>query len=104
MKATGEVMAIERTFEAALMKAIRSLEQKVPALDATRVDDRLLTQPNDQRLFALLGALRERLGEDDDNLADVVDQLHALTSIDEWFLRRLARIVAIERHLKGGLE
>ena len=38
MKATGEVMAIERTFEAALMKAMRSLEQKAPALDGAPVD------------------------------------------------------------------
>jgi carbamoyl-phosphate synthase large subunit len=104
MKATGEVMAIERTFEAALMKAIRSLEQKVPSLDATPVDDRLLTEPNDQRLFALLAALRQRLGDDPAADESVIDQLHALTSIDEWFLRRMARLVGIERRLRSDLE
>ncbi len=112
MKATGEVMAIERTFEAALMKAIRSLEQKPPALDASPVDEALLSGPNDQRLFALLAALRQRLpqhdGPDPAAAADpdqpVIKTLHALTSIDPWFLRRLARLVHIERQLAAGLE
>jgi len=112
MKATGEVMAIERTFEAALMKAIRSLEQKPPALDASPVDEALLSGPNDQRLFALLAALRQRLpqpdGRDPAAAADadqpVIKTLHAMTAIDPWFLRRLARVVHIERQLAGGLE
>ena len=106
MKATGEVMAIERTFEAALMKAIRSLEQKPPALDGAPVDETLLSQPNDQRIYALLAALRQRLGGDGDEKADagVIDHLHALTGIDRWFLRRMAHIVEIERRLAAGLE
>jgi carbamoyl-phosphate synthase large subunit len=114
MKATGEVMAIERTFEAALMKAIRSLEQKPPAVDAAPVDESLLSEPNDQRLFALLAALRQRLprheGFDpaaagtDDADEPIIESLNALTSIDPWFLRRLARLVHIERRLADGLE
>jgi carbamoyl-phosphate synthase large subunit len=104
MKATGEVMAIERTFEAAMMKAIRSLEQKVPELDSEPVDDRLLTEPNDQRLFALMAALRQRLGDDAGGDDAVISELHAMTSIDSWFLRRLARLVEIERGLQAGLE
>ncbi|MFY9615963.1 MAG: carbamoyl-phosphate synthase large subunit, partial [Candidatus Dormiibacterota bacterium] len=92
MKATGEVMAIERTFEGALMKALRSMEQKVPALDAAPVSEELLRLPNDRRLYALLATLRQRLAPADDADADaVVADLHRLTSIDPWFLRRLAR-------------
>src|SRR5438270_5444257 len=57
MASTGEVMAIERTFEAAVMKALRSLEQKPPAADELRGRD-LVDRPNDRRLFAMLAALR----------------------------------------------
>src|SRR5438874_10769320 len=52
MASTGEVMAIERTFEAAVVKALRSLEQKPPAADDLRRRD-LIDQPNDRRLYAL---------------------------------------------------
>jgi carbamoyl-phosphate synthase large subunit len=114
MKATGEVMAIERTFESSLMKAIRSLEQKPPALDASPVDESLLSAPNDQRLFALLAALRQSLPRDggfdpaaagtEDADQPIIESLNALTSIDPWFLRRLARLVHIERRLAAGLE
>src|SRR5437588_330351 len=57
MASTGEVMVIERTFEAAIVKAMRSLEQKPPTGDDLRRRD-LIDQPNDRRLFALLAALR----------------------------------------------
>src|SRR5436190_1238121 len=56
MASTGEVMAIERTFEAALTKAMRSLEQK-PPLELDLGPDSI-EQPNDRRLFALCHALR----------------------------------------------
>jgi carbamoyl-phosphate synthase large subunit len=56
MASTGEVMAIERTFEAALVKAMRSLEQKPPA--TWELGSETIDQPNDRRLFALLHALR----------------------------------------------
>ena len=85
MASTGEVMAIERTFEAALMKAIRSLEQKPPAtweLGAETID-----QPNDRRLFALLNALRN--GAEPASLAE-------RSRIDRWFIDRLATIARLE--------
>ncbi len=68
MKATGEVMAIDRTFEGALMKAMRSLElQNVgllyPGLNS--MDDRQLLDklavPTDERLFLVAEAFRRRL-------------------------------------------
>jgi carbamoyl-phosphate synthase large subunit len=87
MASTGEVMAIERTFEAALMKAIRSLEQKSPPA-AELVKDEMIDQPNDRRLFALLSALRG--GADPSALA-------TRSGIDRWFIDRLATIARLER-------
>ena len=87
MASTGEVMAIERTFEAALMKALRSLEQRQPA--AAELDDpALIDKPNDRRLFALLHALRG--GARPEELAE-------RSGWDPWFLERLLRIVELER-------
>jgi carbamoyl-phosphate synthase large subunit len=86
MASTGEVMAVERTFEAALMKAIRSLEQKQPA--ASELGPDAIDQPNDRRLFALLHALRE--GADPQSLAD-------RSGVDRWFIDRLSTITRLER-------
>ena len=85
MASTGEVMAIERTFEAALTKAMRSLEQRPPA--AWEVGPESIDQPNDRRLFALLDALRN--GGEPDALA-------SRSGIDRWFIDRLAHIVGLE--------
>ena len=105
MKATGEVMAIDRSFEAAFQKAVRSLELGRRSLlwesrdwftgsdgEAKLTDEawRLIDTPNDQRLWALFAALRRGV---------TVEELHQRTGIDSWFLRRFARIVAMERRL-----
>ena len=88
MASTGEVMAIERTFEAAITKAMRSLEQKPPS--ASELDrEELIEQPNDRRLFALMHALR---GGADPAL------LSKRSGIDPWFLDRLATIARLEKH------
>ncbi len=87
MASTGEVMAIERTFEGALVKAMRSLEQKPPS--ATELErSELIDQPNDRRLFALLHALR--------NGAQPAD-LAARSGIDRWFIDRLDTITRLEK-------
>ena len=86
MASTGEVMAIERTFEAAIVKAMRSLEQKPPTGDDLRRRD-LIDQPNDRRLFALLAALRG--GARPEALAE-------RSGIDRWFIDRLANLVRLE--------
>jgi carbamoyl-phosphate synthase large subunit len=85
MASTGEVMAIERTFEAALMKAMRSLEQNPPATWELGSDT--IDQPNDRRLFALLNALRN--GADPASLAQ-------RSGIDRWFIDRLSTITRLE--------
>jgi carbamoyl-phosphate synthase large subunit len=105
MKATGEVMAIDRSFEAALQKALRSLEVKgqgllweAPAwVDVTEpdrfVDEFLSGQPTDDRLWRLFAALRR---------GAPIDLIHERTRIDRWFLRKIARIVRFaEDDLQG---
>ncbi|HXM73452.1 MAG TPA: carbamoyl-phosphate synthase large subunit [Candidatus Dormibacteraeota bacterium] len=85
MASTGEVMAIERTFEAALVKAMRSLEQKPPA--TWELGSETIDQPNDRRLFALFNALRN--GADPKSLAE-------RSGIDRWFIDRIASITRLE--------
>ncbi len=94
MKATGEVMAIDRTFEGALNKAVRSLEfgrrtllwEDAAWRDAKAID---LTA-TDTRLWALMAVLRRDVP---------VDEIATDTGVDPWFLERLQRIVSVERRL-----
>ncbi len=99
MKATGEVMAIDRCFEAALQKAVRSLEVggRNLAWESPSwlgpLNDQLwdhVERPNDLRIWALMAALRRD--------ADP-EEIHRRSGIDPWFLRRLRRLVSMERRL-----
>ncbi len=97
MKATGEVMAIDRSFEAALQKAVRSLETDQRDLlwedPLWRDPERLLDsvrRPNDLRLWALAAALRRGY---------TPEELSELSGIDPWFTRKLRRIVCLERRI-----
>ena len=106
MKATGEVMAIDRGFEAALQKALRSLEVKgqgllweapawVDVADPEVFVARFLSgEPTDDRLWRLFAALRRGAS---------IDAVHAATYIDRWFLRRMQKIVRFaEEELQGA--
>ena len=99
MKATGEVMVIDRSFEAAMQKGARSLELGGRTLlwedSAWRADDEfsldsLPLDPNDMRLWAIMAALRRKAG---------VDELVERTYFDPWFLEAFERIVKMERRL-----
>nr|WP_077702979.1 carbamoyl-phosphate synthase (glutamine-hydrolyzing) large subunit [Virgibacillus dokdonensis] len=97
MKATGEVMAIDRTFEGALNKAVRSLEMGIYSLFlpklihvADEVLHQQITEANDLRLFAIAEAIHRNWP---------IDDLHELTQIDLWFLNKIKRIVALEKEL-----
>ncbi len=99
MKSVGEVMAIGRTFEEALGKAMRSLENGRAGLGADGKDvfeehkfDEFLAVPNEKRLYYVTEALRRGRS---------VEELNAITHIDPWFLRRIADIVAAERVIAG---
>ena len=98
MKATGEVMAIDRSFESALMKAIRSLEVGIYALSnktAHQLSDIQLEEairvPNDERLWAITEGFRRGM---------MVEEIEALSNIDPWFLRKLQGLVGLETRLK----
>jgi len=97
MKATGEVMAIDRSFAAALQKAVRSLETDAPDLlwenPAWSDPQRLALDvrvASDERLWALATSLRR--GGDE---ADISRE----SGVDRWFIRELEGIVAMERRL-----
>ena len=97
MKATGEVMAIDRSFEAALQKAIRSLEFSKRSLlwedpkweRGTDINYYPL-EPNDLRLWAIMAALRRGIS---------AEKLSEHTRIDLWFINKLQNIVAMEKEL-----
>jgi carbamoyl-phosphate synthase large subunit len=95
MKATGEVMAIDRTFEAALQKAMRALEVRSDTLNTapSEYDDLGEFPPNDVRLWRLLDSLRV------DTADGAIETLHARTGIDVWFLAKLRRIIKMEQRL-----
>lgn len=98
MKATGEAMAIDRTFEGALNKGIRSLELGLsglfyPALAEKQPDVLvpLLTEATDIRLFAVAEAMRKGMALDD---------IEKYTEIDRWFLEKIKNIVDMEETCK----
>ncbi|MCZ6707746.1 MAG: carbamoyl-phosphate synthase large subunit [Chloroflexi bacterium] len=94
MKATGEVMAIDRTFEASLQKAVRSLEVGGRSLmwEDSEVEDAFsaCAVASDNRIWHLMTALRR----DPD-----VMRLARSTKIDPWFLDRLLSLVRMEQRL-----
>ena len=97
MKATGEVMAIERTFEAALLKGIRSLEIGAYGLRSRTVSqwsemqiEECLRHATDERLFAVAEAFRRGL---------MVEEVHDLSRIDPWFLQKIKNIVDLEKEI-----
>ncbi|MCE9557671.1 MAG: carbamoyl-phosphate synthase large subunit [Armatimonadetes bacterium] len=100
MKATGEVMAIDRTFEAALMKAIRGLEVKQKDLRHAKfqaqADEELgesIRIPTDERMWAIAEGLRRGW---------TVDAVRKLCRVDRWFLVKMQNILAIEKQLQSG--
>jgi carbamoyl-phosphate synthase large subunit len=97
MKATGEVMAIDRCFEAALQKAVRCLEFGKKSLlweDRSWSNnvglDSYPLHPNDLRLWAVIAALRRGAN---------CEQLAQRTGIDPWFIYKLLNIVQMEKRL-----
>ena len=98
MKATGEVMAIDRAFEPALMKAVRSLEIKAYGLSAKGINalsdvqiEEKISVPNDERLFVIAEAFRRGM---------MVEEVAALSKVDKWFLHKLQGLVEMETRLK----
>ncbi|MGJ7919572.1 carbamoyl phosphate synthase large subunit [Neobacillus sp. LXY-4] len=97
MKATGEVMGIDRDFERSLFKAIHSLEidnedLKLPSLAEKSVDElkQMMNGQTDERLFVIFELLRR--GVD-------INELHADTKIDLFYLIRFKKLVELEKKI-----
>jgi carbamoyl-phosphate synthase large subunit len=100
MKATGEVMALDRSFESALMKAVRSLEIGALSLRYKGANlwtdmqvETLLTTPTDERLFAIAEAFRRGL---------MIEEVAQLTNFDTWFLVKIRTLVLMEARLRDS--
>ena len=98
MKATGEVMSICTSFEGALMKAIRSLEQNMFSMilkglesDTTEEIREKLHRIDDRRLFVIAEAIRRGIS---------YEEIHDITKIDIWFLDKIAVLTSMEARLK----
>ncbi len=101
MKATGEVMSIDRTFESALLKALTSIEIKCDGLHipfVTGLDDERLVEKlkacDDERIFCIAEVMRRKLMD--------VEDLYSLTKIDRWFLNKIKGIIDLEERLQEG--
>ncbi|HEX7733202.1 MAG TPA: carbamoyl-phosphate synthase (glutamine-hydrolyzing) large subunit [Ktedonobacteraceae bacterium] len=102
MKSVGEVMGIGRTFEEAYQKAIRMLDLGLEGITALNVFERhaseaeiiekYLYRPTPKRMFALPVAMRNGI---------TVEQIHAITGIDPWFLMRIEHIQVRELALQA---
>ena len=99
MKATGEVMAIGRCFEAALMKAVRGAEigldsLNAPPLCASSLRERLSAR-DDRRIFTVFEALKAGMA---------VEEIHRITGIDPFFLHKLRGMADMENRIaQSGL-
>ena len=87
MKATGEVMAIGRTYEEAIQKSIRSLDIGLHGFEYVEYDEHALANPTDERLFQLYSALKDGME---------VPHLAELTKMDEFFIYKIKNIVDFE--------
>ena len=103
MKSVGEVMAIGRTFQESLQKALRGLETGKDGLNPVKLDfssaddiavlKRELREPRPDRVFYVADGFRAGLS---------LEEIYALTRIDRWFLDQIAELIEIEGAVKSG--
>ncbi len=96
MKSVGEVMAIGRTFQESMQKALRGLETGADGFDEKTTDvdviENELGDPGPERIWYVADAFRCGMS---------IDEVHALSHIDPWFLAQIEDIVRRERELAG---
>ena len=94
MKSVGEVMAIGRTFEEALQKAIRMLQVGMYGVVCNDISfddlERELKSPTDRRVFAIAEAVNRY----------TIDEIHGLTNINRWFLHKIKNIVDLTGEMR----
>ncbi len=100
MKATGEVMAINRTFEGALLKAVRSLEIGLDCLALPGAEklsreelETRIKKADDERLFLVAEGLRRGM---------TVERLYEITRIDRFFLDKIQGILQLEEQIRSA--
>jgi len=95
MKSVGEVMAIGRSFEEVMQKAIRMLDVGMSGLVCNQLTfsniDKELREPTDKRIFAIAEALKKGYS---------IEKVHRLSKVDPWYLHKINNIVRLERRLK----
>lgn len=99
MKATGEVMSIERSMEAAMLKSVRSLEIGLTHLEMPELkllsDEEVfarIPEVTDERFFVIAEAFRR---------GKAIEDIHIITKIDRFFLRKIHNIVDMEKVIKS---
>ena len=90
MKATGEVMAIGRTFEEAFQKALRSLDMGFDGFEYVEYTEQDLANPTDLIYFQIYSAIKDGMD---------LDKIHELTNIDKFFLYKIRNIVNYENEV-----
>ncbi len=96
MKSVGEAMAIGRTFQESVQKALRSLETGLSGFDPIALPEKeaealaLIGKPEPERLLRIAEGMRRGFS---------VDTLHQVTKIDLWFLRQIAEIIETEQQI-----
>ncbi len=100
MKATGEIMAIAPSFEAGMMKAVRSIELGMDTLTKkafTELSDaeieKKLEDVDVDRCFCIFEALKRGIS---------VERIHEITMVDNWFINKLNNLVKMEKWLADG--
>ena len=101
MKATGEVMAIDNSFEGALMKAVRGCEIKLDSMSAPHIQKQSdaeiqkgVARTDDQRLFHICEALRRGIM--------TIEEIHDITTMDVFFLHKFQNIIDMEKELASA--
>ena len=97
MKATGEVMAIDRSLEGSLLKAIRSLEIGLDHIELKKIAHESMEQlierlhlVDDERIYVVAEALRKGIS---------VEKIHYITKIDTFFIEKIKNIINVEKAL-----
>jgi len=96
MKSVGEVMAIGRSFEEVLQKALRMLGNGLHGLvcNNTKITQNItaeLKNPTDKRILAIAEAIKKQYS---------IDKIHSLSKIDKWFLYKIKNIVDTEKETR----
>ncbi len=93
MRSVGEVMAMGRTFQESLMKALCALEGSIEGVPEIHLETSLLANPNSQRIFHIFQAFRD---------GHSVQDLAEITQITPWFLEQIHQITQFEIEVQGA--